>query len=210
MKKLILLFLPLLLIFTGCGKPVDTGVGQRFCSITHGFNFFTPGVARIGYITYLKIGGVEYAPDFEVTDPVHSGNKITVFGVASWLAWKGNQTDAVVFAAQVSGDNEQKLLELGKNDLTGIAIEFSFALYDFDSKANAYFISLSSNSQILSGTLDEEGGHLLYYMSNDTGVEVATPPNYNFQLGVKPDATPQKLQTAQSAGKSSLKIWGGK
>lgn len=210
MKKLILLLLPLFLIFSGCGKPTNNPAAQRFCDLTHGFNFFTPGQARIGYITYLKIGGVEYAADFDVTDPTHPDNKMKVFGVASWVAWKGQQTDAVVFAAQVSADNEQNLLALGKNDLTGIAIEFSFVLYDFDSKANTYYKSLSSNSQILTGTLDEEGGHLLYYMSNDTGVEVKTPPNYNFQLGVKPDFTPQKLQIAQSAGKSSLKNWGGK
>jgi hypothetical protein len=211
MKKLLLLILPLLLVFTGCGKPTLVPPSQRFCSLTKGFNLLAPGlVNRIGYITYLKIGTMECAADLTITDPENPANKVEVIGVVSWLSWNGGKADPVVFAAQVSAANKDTLATLGKTDLKGTDIQFAFALYDLDSVTGFYYQSLSSNNAMLQGRLHVENGHHLYYMSADSGVDVTEPVNYNFQLGVKPNDIQQKILAAEAAGKSQLQAWGKK
>jgi len=211
MKKILLLVLPLLLIFTSCGKPTLVPSSQRFCSLTKGFNLLAPGlVNRVGYITYLKIGTLGCSADLTVADPENSTNKMKVIGVVSWLSWNGGKTDPVVFAAQVSAVNKDLLLPFGNTDLTGVDIQFGFALYDLNSVTGFYYQSLSSTNAMLQGTLHVDNGHPLYYMSADSRVDVTEPVNYNFQLGVKPNDIQQKILTAEAAGKSKLQVWGRK
>ena len=211
MKKLIFILLPLLLIFTGCGKSALVPASQRFCSITKGFNLISPGlIDRVGYLTYLKIGNLECASDITVTDPVNLTGELKVIGVVSWLSWNENKDGPVVFAAQVSSNNKDSLTAFGKTDLTGIDIHFGFTLYDLDLKTGKYYPSLSPDNNVLRGIIDVENGHMLYYMSPDSGVDVTDPVNFNFQLGIKPNDTVQKIMTASTPDKNSLKNWGGK
>ncbi len=210
MKKLLLLLLPILLVISGCGKSSEVISGYHGCSVNQGFKrSVTVKQEPIGYITYLKIGNVECATDLQVTDPMDLQGNLKVFGVVSWLTWREKPTDPIVFAAQVSGANKDKLLQLGNTDLTGIDIEFSFTLYEYDLGTMAYYKSLGSNSNVLKGTLQKEGESLLFLMSTDAGVDVAAPVNYNFQFGVKAAGAGQEIFKAEFINDSEVKAWGG-
>lgn len=199
MRKTYFLLLTVILLLSaaGCGEKaveIPTSIdGQRFCSVIQGFNFLPTRQSVAGYITYMKIRGVEFAADLEVINPAAYPSKMNVFGVVSWLTWRENPTDPVVFAAQVSGDNKNKLAALGSTDLTGADIEFSFDLYFYDKQKGAYTKFLTSNEKILKGSLYKQEEHLLYLMSTDSRGDVTTPENFNFQLGVGPEGAGQEI-----------------
>ncbi len=211
MKIMLLAILLIPLILSGCGKAVqttDATAGMYGCSVQQGFTFYPWRQWPIGYITYLKMGGVEYTADLPVTDPLDQAKKINVFGVISQLMWQGNNTDPIVFAAQVSAENQRMLAASENADFSKMDVEFSFTIYQFDTKAKTYFKLLSSNTKILQGTVHKQGQYYLFLISNDVGAEVNPPDNYNFQLGVKPDNKPQEIQIGISAKNSTLKAWG--
>jgi hypothetical protein len=211
MKKLLLLLLPIILVISGCGEKAAESVttGQRYYSLVQGFEYLPSRQNPVGYITYLKIGDVEVAADLTVTDPLNPLlPKIKVSGVVSWLTWKGGPNDPVVFAAQVSKANKDTLTALGKTNLADKPVEFSFALYDNDIKFLMYYKSMSSGTGTLKGTLFKQGDNLLYLISGDSGVDVTSPENFNFQLGVKAAGGGQKIVTVESF-KIVEKPWGG-
>ena len=211
MKKVIFFLLPLLLIINGCSeKPLDLRQAQRDCSVKQGFDYFSPGQARIGYLTYLKVNGIECPADFNLADPVNPQVKINVAGVLSWLAWDETKKGRIVFASRVSSTNKDKLLEMSKTIQPGAGVELAFTMYSFDGNTAGYFPSLSSNSYILTGSIDTSNGHIMYYQSGDAEMDVTNPVNFNFQLGIEPSESTQKILLSSAPGKHSYKNWGGK
>jgi hypothetical protein len=209
MKKLLLLVLPLLIIITGCGgKAAETNNGQRFYSLLQGFEYIPSRQDPVGYITSLKIGGVEGAADITVPDPMDITAKLKVFGVVSWFTWREGANDPVVFAAQVSEANKENLTALGKTDLTDLKIDFSFVLYDYDVKTRAYYKVMSSGTETLQGTLYKQDKYPLFLMSTDSSAVVSSPKNFNFQLGVKGTGG-QKIIIGEAGGEVSALPWGG-
>jgi hypothetical protein len=211
-STIIICFLALVLLLTGCGGEAATNTTsaaatattqgvQMSCNIEQGFHLNTENQDPVGHINYLKINGTEIPADFTVTDPENPARKTKVVGIVKWLMWEGKAGDPVVFAAQVSAGNKDRLAALGKNDLTGTEIEFSFTMY---ANVGWYFKAVSTNGQTLKGTLQTENGHLLYYISAEPGTIVAMPQNYDFQLGVAPGATRQEIMNGDQAER-----WGG-
>jgi hypothetical protein len=209
-NKILLLILPLLITVTGCGeKAAETIVnGQRYYSMAQGFGFMPSRQDAVGYITYLKIGDTVAAADFNVADPLNITTRLKVCGVVSWLTWRQGANDPVVFAAQVSGANKDKLAALGKTDLTDIAIEFGFTLYDYDLKTRAYYKMMNPAADTLKGTLYKQDEYLLFLMSTDPSAVVSDPENYTFQIGVKGTGGGQKIMITESQGKAAEKGWG--
>jgi hypothetical protein len=213
MNKLITIILPLALLLTGCGGEAATNTTpaaattattkevQMSCNIEQGFHLNTENQDPVGHINYLKVNGTEIPADFTVTDPENPARKTVVVGIVKWLMWEGKAGDPIVFAAQVSAGNKERLATLAKNDLTGAEIEFSFTMYV---NVGWYFKAVRPNSQTLKGTLHMENGHLLYYVSAEPGVTVAKPANYDFQLGVAPGAAKQEIMNGDQA-----EGWGG-
>jgi uncharacterized protein YceK len=211
MKKLLLIMLLIPLILSGCGKAAQTTnplAGMYTGSVEQGFEFFPWRQWPIGYITYLKLGGVEYTADLQVTDPLNQPNKINVFGVISQLMWKGATTDSIVFSAQVSTNNQKMLAATENADFSKMDVDFSFVIYQFDTKANKYFKRISSGTQALQGMVHKEGEYYLYLISTDLGAEVNPPDNYTFQLGVEPKGVTQEIEIGTSAKDSTVKPWG--
>jgi hypothetical protein len=209
MKNLLLLLLPLIIILTGCrAKAENPNAGYHSCNVVQGFTLPPYQRESVGYITSLKIGGMEGAADITVTDPINTGATMKVFGVLSWLTWREGDNDPVVFAAQVSSVNKDKLAALKKAELTGVEIEFSFSVYDYDLKADAYYRSVSSGTTILKGTLHKEGEQILFLVSPDSSAFVANPENFNFQLGVKGTGGGQSITITEAGGKVTEKEWG--
>jgi hypothetical protein len=210
MKKLLLLLLPIIIIVTGCGAKTETSnAGYHSCNVVQGFTLPPYQRESVGYITSFKIGGMEGAADMTVTDPINTRGTMKVFGVLSWLTWREGANDPVVFAAQVSGANKDKLAALKKAELTGVEIEFSFSVYDYDTKADAYYKSVSSGTKALKGMLHKEGEQILFLISPDSSAFVANPENFNFQLGVKGTGGGQSIILTDAVGKVKEKGWGG-
>ena len=197
-KRLFLAMLLSVIILSGCGKAATTTTdpmaGTYTASVEQGFEYFPWRQWPIGYITYLKLGGVEYTTDLQVTDPLNPPNKIQVFGVISQLMWRGADTDPIVFSAQVSTDNQRMLAGSENADFSKMDVEFSFAIYQYDTKTDKYFVRIGSGTEVLQGGVHKEGQYYLFLINSDLGADVNPPDNYTFELGVQPRTSRRKYK----------------
>lgn len=178
------------------------------CSVSQGFNFQKDSQELIGHLEYLKIGDTGMASDLDVTDPMNIANTVKVMGVMSAIHWNGGYAEPVMFAAQVSTDNKNKIATLMHKSMANTEVELQFSVYDYDPKTKAYYKAFHSNGVKLKGLVLKQGGELAMNISMDQSNEVVSPKNYTFQLGVMPQDQAMEIHLAFSSIDKLVKPWG--
>jgi hypothetical protein len=183
-------------------------VSQYSCSVRQGFNFEKDAQILVGHIVYLKIGDSELKADLNVTDPEDVSKTIKVVGVTSSIFWQGGYADPVQFSCQVSTDNKNTMATLQHKSMSNTEVLFKFTTYDYDPKAKKYFKCFHSGDDQLKGLIQKSGGELAMQIDMDQSMEVVSPKNYAFSLGVMPQDSQQAIQLAVSTDAKFAKQWG--
>lgn len=177
-------------------------------SVSQGFNFQKDAQVIIGHINYLKIGDTEMASDLNVTNPEDIATYVKVFGVASSIYWKGGYADPVQFSAQVSVDNKNKLATLLHKSMANTEVVLQFTFYDYDRKEKKYYQAFHTNAVKVKGLVLKQGGALAMNIDMNQSMEVVSPKNHTFSLGVMPQETAMELHLAFSIMNKFTKKWG--
>ena len=181
------------------------------CSIERGFNFNKNAHQIVGFVNSLKIGEKELAADIDVTNPEKvSGDPIMVFGVLSGIYWEGGYADPIQFSAQVKTDNKNELTTLVHRTLANTEVEIEFTVYEHDAMAKRYYKAFHCNGRTLKGLVHKSGGELSMSIDSDEGMEVVSPKNFAFTLGVMPAdlAGAQMIYRAISSVDQFEEAWG--
>jgi hypothetical protein len=178
------------------------------CDVSQGFNFQKDQQTVVGHIDTLTIGDIEFKADLNVADPLNSTERIKVVAVASYIEWQGGYADAIVFSGQVSTENKKDAVLLQHKDLANTAVEVNFTIYDYDPDAKKYYQAFYTDDTALEGLVQKTGSELVLQISSDQSMEVASPKNYVFSLGVMPNEVEQAIQMAVSDTDKFAKSWG--
>lgn len=207
----------MLMISAWTESPANTPAGDtpRYlaetslqASVSQGFNFQKDAQHIIGHINSLKIGDKALASDLRVTDPMNIANHVEVFGVASGIHWRGGYSEPVHFSAQVSVDNKNTLATLVHKSMANIEVELQFTFYDWDLRTKSYYKAFHTNAVKVKGLVLKQGGNLAMNISMDQSMEVVSPKNHTFTLGVMPQDTDMQLHLAFSSIDKLVKPWG--
>ncbi|MEW5804190.1 MAG: hypothetical protein AB1847_19005 [bacterium] len=181
------------------------------CSVSQGFNFEKDQQPLVGHINTLKIGDQELKSDLQLTDPLDVSKVplLTVFGVVNSIYWAGGYSDPVQFSCQVSTANKNLLATLQHKKLSNTEVIFSFTIYDYDPTAKKYYKCFHTDGKPLEGLIYKSGGSLAMNMYTEQSMEVPSPKNYTFALGVMPkDKDDMAIQVAISETDKFAKKWG--
>ncbi len=183
-------------------------VSSYSCSVGQGFNFQKDEQVLVGHIVYLKIGESELKADLNVTNPEDVSKLVKVVGIVSQMSWEGGYAEPIQFNCQVSTDNKNTLATLTHKDMSNTEVLFKFAVFDYDPKAKKYFKCFHSGDEQLKGLVQKSGGDLAMYIDMDQSMEVASPKNYSFSLGIMPQDKNMAIQMAVSTDAKFAKKWG--
>lgn len=180
------------------------------CSVGQGFNFEKDSQNVVGHLTSLKIGSKEFAKDIEVMDPtaIKDDTKIKVVGVISGIFWNGGYADPLSVNCQVSTVNKQDAVVLQHSDLSDTAVEYDYVIYDYDPVAKVYFKTFHNNETTLNGLVEKSGGSLSLGIEMDQGMEVVSPKNFGFFIGIMPQEEAQVVHYGVSNTGKFTKAWG--
>jgi len=178
------------------------------CSVRQGFNFEKDAQILVGYVNELKIGDRELAADLHVTDPEDVSGTLKVVGVVSNIRWQGGYADPVHFSSQVSTDNKNTLATLVHKELSNTEVEFEFTVYDYDPRQKKYYKAFHTDGTKLKGLILKSGGELAMNIDMEQSMEVVSPKNYAFTLGVMPQEEEQQIHLAFSVSDTFVKPWG--
>jgi hypothetical protein len=180
------------------------------CSVGQGFNFEKDSQNVVGHLTSLKIGAKEFAKDIEVMDPtaIKDDTKVKVVGVISGIYWNGGYADPLSVNCQVSTVNKQDAVVLQHSDLSDTAVEYDYVIYDYDPVAKVYFKAFHNNETTLKGLVEKSGGSLSLGIEMDQGMEVVSPKNFGFYIGIMPQEEAQVVHYGVSNTGKFTKAWG--
>jgi hypothetical protein len=180
------------------------------CSVGQGFNFEKDSQNVVGHLTSLKIGSKEFAKDIEVMDPtaIKDDTKVKVVGVISGIFWNGGYADPLSVNCQVSTVNKQDAVVLQHSDLSDTAVEYDYVIYDYDPVAKVYFKAFHNNETTLKGLVEKSGGSLSLGIEMDQGMEVVSPKNFGFYIGIMPQEEAQVVHYGVSNTGKFTKAWG--
>ncbi len=181
------------------------------CDVRQGFNFEKDAQVTLGYINAIKIAGTDLAADISVTDPESANmeGKLKVFGVVSHIYWTGGYADPIEFGCQVSINNKPKIQEMTHKTLSNTNVEVTFTIYDYDPVQKKYYKCFHTDGAPVIGLIEKSGGQLNMTIDADQSMEVTSPKNFAFNLGVMPvEESNQALQMATSVNLKFAKQWG--
>jgi len=178
------------------------------CSVSQGFNFEKDQQPLVGHINSLKIGTQDLKSDLSVANPEDVIKMVSVFGVISSLYWGGGYSDPVQFGCQVSTPNKNLLATLVHKSLSNTEVVFAFTVYDYDPSQKKYYKCFHTGDAKLNGLIYKSGGSLAMNMCTDQSMEVPSPKNYAFSLGVMPQDKDMAIQLAISVNDKFAKKWG--
>jgi hypothetical protein len=182
-------------------------VFSRACDIYQGYNYKKDAQTTVGFITSMKIGDTALDVNQTCKDPMNPTTDLKVVSVLSQFDWYAGATDAFYFTGQVALSNKQKIVLLAFQNMVKVAVVFQFTVYEFDPAAEEYFKAASVDAA-LNGLLEKNGADLNLSVSNDPSTEVQSPLNYQFQCGVKPQPSSQKVTLASGKGQNIVRQWG--
>jgi hypothetical protein len=108
----------------------------------------------------------------------------------------------------VSTANKNTLTTLVHKDMANTAVLFKFIIYEYDPKGPKFFKCFHSGDDQLKGLVQKSGGELVMYMDSEQSMEVVSPKNYAFSLGVMPQDLNMAIQVAVSSDAKFAKKWG--
>jgi hypothetical protein len=217
MNKLLLTIAAGLLLVTGCASqsattttltPPGNAENQYNCSVSQGFDFQKDVQEIVGFINYIKIGDTELVSDLNVTDPTDFAKLIKVTGVLSSALWSGGYAEPLYFSMQVSTDNKNTLADLTHKSMSNTNVVFAFTVYDYDPKNKTYFRCFYTDSVNLQGLILKQGGDLAIAIDMDQSMEVISPKNYTFRIGIMPQNLNQEIHINVSRDQGIVKRWG--
>lgn len=179
------------------------------CSVSQGFNFQKDEQVLVGHIVSCKVaGGDQLKADLNVSNPEDPASLIKVFGVLSGIYWAGGYADPIQYSCQVSNDNKVEIAQLTHKSLTNTEVVFQFNIYDFDPKEKKYYKCFHANDTDLNGLVEKSGGQLNMSIDMDQSMEIVSPKNFTFNLGVMPQDTNMEVHLATSVSGKFVKKWG--
>jgi len=178
------------------------------CSVSQGFNFEKDRQDIVGHINYLKIGDTEIKADLNVTNPEDISSTVKVVGVASSLYWNGGYADPVQFSCQVGTDNKNLLTTLQHKSLANTEVLLTFTIYEYDPKAKKFFKCFHTGDANLECLIYKSGGNLALQIDADQSMEIVSPKNFLFNLGVMPSDIDMAIQMAVSVSDKFAKKFG--
>jgi len=181
---------------------------RRSLDIYQGYNFKKDGQTPVGFITGLRIAGEELKVDQRCKDPTNPGAELAVVAVLSGVQWGTGVTDTVYLSGQISVVNRQSVAMLVINGLKNIDVVFQFSVFDYDPAAKKYFLAFHSNRTDMRGLLEKRGDDVNLVVADDPSMEVQSPQNYAFQIGIKPQPSAQTLSIATGVQKVIVRAWG--
>lgn len=183
---------------------------NRDLSVYQGFNFKKDQQHNVGILQSLKIGGKEVKADLEtVKNPEKSTEDLKAVAVLNHYVWDTGATDSMYFSGQISTANRQILAMLVMQDLTNIEVEFSYTIYQYDPLEKKYF-KANFHKGALKGLVEKSGNELKLNIADDPSDEVASPQNFTFQVGIKPQPSEQQVTLASAPAMKVEKKWGFK
>ncbi|MCA9548515.1 MAG: hypothetical protein KC933_00680 [Myxococcales bacterium] len=181
---------------------------RRNLDIYQGYNFKKDRQTPVGFITKLQIGLQSLAVDQTVKDPTDPTEDLKVVSVMSGVLWETGPTDAVYLSGQVSVPNRQDVAMLMFSDLTNVQVVFQFTVYDYDPVAKKYFRAFHGDGTDLMGLVEKRGDEHSLSIADEPSLEVQSPENYAFQIGIKPQPSAQTLHIAIADQTNLVKAWG--
>lgn len=180
------------------------------CSVSQGFNFEPDSQNVVGHLTSLKIGDKEFAQDLEVVSPtaIKSENKEKVVGVISAIFWEGGYADSISVNCQFSMANKKDALVLQRTILSNSCVAFEFIIYDYDPVDKVFYKAFYTKKTPLKGFVAKENGELTFGINMDQSMEVPSPQNFEFYLGIMPKEEQQTLHHGVSSTGKFTKVWG--
>lgn len=181
---------------------------EQVCDMIQGFNFRKDVQTEVGYITKLKVGGVDLTADITMKDPESNQVDKKVVGVASFLGWSVSATDPVQMTLQVSESARNKLDTLTKKDMSNLEVDVSFDCYTYDPSEKKYFKNFHTNEQEIKGLIFGQGSDLAIRMGLEPNEQVQQPRNYTLNMAIKPQPNAQQLHYASSVSDKLVLQWG--
>ena len=180
------------------------------CSVSQGFNFQKDEQSTVGHLVECKIGDKKLKNDLQVTDPEDNTKKIDVVGVLSGIFWNGGYADPIQLSCQVSNANKITIATLTHKSLANTAVTCKFDVFDFDPKKKKYYKCFHTNKKDLKGLIFKSGGNLAMDIEMDQSMEIVSPKNFGFTLGVMPEEQKgeQQVHVAVSVSDKFAKQWG--
>jgi hypothetical protein len=178
------------------------------CSVSQGFNFKKDEQILVGHIVSCKVGSDQFDADLNVSDPEDAAKLIKVFGIVSSIFWSGGYADPVQFSCQVSNANKTKIATLTHKSLSNTEVLFKFNIYDYDPKEKKYYKCFHSNAADMKGLVLKSGGELVMAIDMDQSMEIVSPKNFSFSLGVMPQDLNMEIHIAVSLSDKFVKKWG--
>jgi len=124
------------------------------------------------------------------------------------VLWETGVTDAVYLSAQISAANRRAVSTLSFTTMTSVVTVFQFTVYEYDRDAKKYFLAFHTSDADMNGILESRGEDLNVSVADDASTEVVSPVNYSFQIGIKPQASAQRLYLATAYEKNIVRSWG--
>ena len=179
------------------------------CDVSQGFNFQRDVQTPVGHINKLKVADKELAEDIAITDPENvTGDPVKVVGIISSMYWRGGYADPIQFGCQVSNANKLTLAVLSHSELSDTTVEVSYTNYDYDPDEKKYYKCFHTDGAVLKGLIEKAGGELAIEIDTEQSMEVVSPKNFAFTLGVMPEDMAQDTHLAMSVSDKLVKKWG--
>ncbi|MGE5313631.1 MAG: hypothetical protein ACM3Q4_02955 [Acidobacteriota bacterium] len=149
---------------------------------------------------------VLFLPLFSTTDA--ASDHVHVVGVMNHFSWNGGAADPLAFTMQVSATTKQNLTAFFATPPANTDVEIQFDIYAYDPAAASYYRKAHSCGVKLYGLIQKMGGELQAFVEQSASEEVLTPSNFQFYIGIVPQAFDQVIGLGSSATMNIQKSWG--
>jgi hypothetical protein len=183
---------------------------SKVLSIKQGFNFDKDKQDKVGFLTKLTIGKQKFEADFmTIMDPLAPTDKLKGGAVAvlNSFDWNTGATDAIYISGQISTQHRQMIAEMLLGTWSDVTVEFGFCIYEYEPGQRKFFQSAFVD-KALHGLLEKNGSDLNLDVADDPSMEVQSPQNYSFRIGIKPKSEEQQIQLAVGEKRKITKKWG--
>ncbi len=182
---------------------------SKVLDVKQGFNFDKDKQERVGYLLAMKVGDKDLTADLTtIVDPEKPTDKIKgVVAVLNNFMWETGPTDALHLSGQITTANRQTLAQMLLGSWTNIEVSFKYVVYEYDPLAKQFF-KASFVDDALKGIIEKSGNDLNIDVADDASMEVQSPQNYAFRIGIKPQPSEQTINLAVGVKKNVTKKWG--
>jgi hypothetical protein len=181
---------------------------SKECSISQAFNYQKDDQSAIGHVAAIKIADKELKADLKLTDPEDITKKLDAVGAISSFHWEGGAAQPLQFTFNISITNKNTLAVLLHSDLSSILTVVDFVIWEYDPEQKTFFKVVHSNATKLNCLLQVEGNERQLYLSDEPGMEVEQPQNYQVVVSVVPEDKAQELHFAVSVSDKMVKQFG--